>query len=63
MTHKEAVTKLHAFSTSPLNASEWPVSHPGHFIPGERTLATHCLGGHVNQRSFVDTHRRKYFNC
>jgi len=61
MIHREVETKLHAFSTSPLNSSEWSVSHPGHFIPGERTPATYCLGEQVNQRSFVDTERRKYF--
>jgi hypothetical protein len=44
MIHREEETHLHAFSTSALNASEWSVSHPGYFIPGERTPATNCLG-------------------
>jgi hypothetical protein len=63
MIHREVETQLHAFLTSALNASEWSVSHPGYFIPGERTPATHCLGGQVNSRSFVDPQRRKYFIC
>jgi len=45
MSRRKVETKLHAFSTSALNASEWSGSHPGHFIPGERTPATCCLGG------------------
>jgi hypothetical protein len=39
------------FLTLTLDGSEWSVSCPGHFTPGERTPGTHWIGGWVDPRA------------
>jgi len=45
---------LHAFLTSALDRHAWPASRPGCFIPGERSHATHWIGGWVGPGPVLD---------
>jgi hypothetical protein len=40
--------------TSALDGDEWLPSHPGLFIPRERTPGTHWIGGWVGPRAVLD---------
>jgi hypothetical protein len=51
------------FLTSTLFGNEWSASRPGYFIPGERTLGVHWIGGWVGHRAGLDdVERRKIFS-
>jgi len=63
MLSREVETKLHAFSASALNASEWSSSHPDHITPGERKKYNPLFRRLGEPQSYVDTERRKYFIC
>jgi hypothetical protein len=45
--------------TSALDGSEWSDSHPGSFIPRERTPDTHWIGGWVGSTADLDAVKRK----
>jgi hypothetical protein len=54
------VVQIHVFLTSALVRGEWTASRPGRFICGERTPATHWMGGLVGPRAGLnDIERRK----
>jgi hypothetical protein len=40
--------------TSGLDGGKWSASHPGRFIPRERALGTHWIGGWVGPRAVLD---------
>jgi hypothetical protein len=46
--------ETHAFLTSVLVGSEWSVSRPCRFIPGERATGTHWIGDCVGPRAGED---------
>jgi hypothetical protein len=41
---------IHIFLTSALAGSEWSVSRPCRFTPGEKAPGTHWIGGWVGRR-------------
>jgi hypothetical protein len=45
---------IHLFMTSALDGGEWLAPLPGRFIPGERVLGTHWIGGWVGPRPYLD---------
>jgi hypothetical protein len=47
--------EFHVFSMWALAGSEWLASSPCRFIPGERTLGTHRIGGWVGLRAGLDS--------
>jgi hypothetical protein len=49
-----AGVQLRIFLTSALAGGEWSASHPGRFIPGERTPGTHWIGVWVDTRAGLD---------
>jgi hypothetical protein len=54
--------KVHIFLTSVQARGERLTSRPCGFIPGERLLGTHWIGGWVNPRSGLDdVEKRKFF--
>jgi hypothetical protein len=42
------------FLTSATDEDEWSVSHPGRFIPWERTPGIHWIGDRVGPRACLD---------
>jgi hypothetical protein len=52
------------FLTSVLDEGEWSASRPGRLTPGERSLATHWIGGWVGPRAGLDAvEKRKFLVC
>jgi hypothetical protein len=45
---------IHVFLTSVLVGDEWSASCSCSFIPGERALGNHCIGGWVVPRAGLD---------
>jgi hypothetical protein len=43
-----------SFLTLTLDGGEWSASHPGRFIPGERTPGTYWKGSRVGPRASLD---------
>jgi hypothetical protein len=52
---------IYIFLTSALAGGEWLASHPGRFIPGERTSSTHWIGGWVDVRAALDYMEKRKF--
>jgi hypothetical protein len=48
-----------------VDGSELSASHPSHFIPGEITLRTHCIGGWVGSRPGLGAveERKIFYSC
>jgi hypothetical protein len=53
-TYGEVDVKIHVFLSSALAGGEWPASRSYRFIPGERALCTHWIGGWVDPRADLD---------
>jgi hypothetical protein len=51
------------FLTSALDRGEWPVSHPGRFIPGERANGFHCIRGWVDPTDGLDVVEKTKNSC
>jgi hypothetical protein len=49
------------FLTSAVAGGEWSASHPGRFIPWERALGTHWIGGSVDPRAVLDDVEKRKF--
>jgi hypothetical protein len=52
---------IHIFLTSALVGGEWWVSRSNRFIPGERALGAHWLGGSVGPRAGLDDVEKRKF--
>jgi hypothetical protein len=52
------------FLISALDGGEWSASRPCRFIPGERALGTHWIGGWVGLSAGLDAvEERKILHC
>jgi hypothetical protein len=49
------------FLSSALVGGEWSASRPGRFIPGERALGIHYIGGWVSRRAGLDDMEKRKF--
>jgi len=51
--------QLHAFLNSVQDGSDWSVSRPGRFLPGERAFRTHWVGGWVDPKTGLEAVTKK----
>jgi hypothetical protein len=52
---------IHIFLTSALAGGERSASRPGRFIPEERSLGTHFIGGWAGPRACLDDVEKRKF--
>jgi hypothetical protein len=55
--------KLHLFSSLELNGHEWGASRPGSFVPREKALGIHRIGGLLGSSVTLHTTKHRKSSC